>query len=134
METKHKGLPHNKVYVRLGPSKIHGIGVLAIAPIQKGTMIFHGDEETQMVWVSESQLKGLSTELKKLYKDFCVLIMKKDKTLYGCPVNFNAMTTSWYLNHSSTPNIICNKEYIFYAKRNIKKGEELTVDYKTYSL
>ena len=37
------------------------------------------------------------------------------------------------LNHSNNPNLAADDDYKFYAIRNIKLGEELTVDYTTYS-
>ena len=43
------------------------------------------------------------------------------------------LTTSWYLNHSDEPNVAADEHYLFYALRDIKAEEELTVDYHTYS-
>ena len=43
------------------------------------------------------------------------------------------MTVSWYLNHSNNPNVEIDANYHFFAKRSIRRGEELTVDYRTYS-
>ena len=42
-------LPHEHVYVRLGASAIHGIGVIAIRHIPKGTNIFANDR-VELVW------------------------------------------------------------------------------------
>ncbi len=124
--------PHYGVYARLGPSKIHGIGVFAIRKIKKGTYAFSGDDEN-MVWVGKSNLRNLPREIRRLYEDFAVI--KKNGTLYGCPRNFNILTVGWYLNCSQNPNVGCDvgRGYEFYALRDIKRGEELTVDYKTYS-
>ena len=72
-------------------------------------------------------------EIRKLYLDFCPTIKKGGKTFFGCPENLNLMTVAWYLNDSKKPNVVCDKEYVFSALRNIKKGEELTVDYSTYT-
>lgn len=36
-----KGLPHQQVYTRLKPSKIHGVGVFAIRPIPKNTRLYY---------------------------------------------------------------------------------------------
>ena len=121
-------LPHVGVFTRIAPSNIHGVGVIALRLIPKGTYVFPGDDD-ELLWINKSVLIGLPKEIKKLYKDFCV---KKGK-LNGCPKNFNKMTPAWYLKHSSEPNVGCDDEYNFYSLRNIKKGEELTVDYKTYS-
>ena len=50
----------------------------------------------------------------------------------GCPSNFNRLTMSWYLNESKNPNVRCDKSYNFWTLRNVKAGEELTVDYLSY--
>ena len=127
---KKNSLPHYKVLTRICPSPIHGVGVFAISNIKKGTYIFYGDDE-ELMWVEKAKLKSLHKEIRKLYDDFCII---KDKgTLYGCPKNFNLMTVAWYLNSSKSPNVGCDKNYNFYALRNIKSGEELTADYATYS-
>jgi SET domain-containing protein len=120
--------PHLGVYVRLKPSKIHGIGVFAIRDIPKGTYVFRGDDG-EMVWTKASATHRLDRELKRLYRDFCVT---RDG-LYGCPRNFNLLTLAWYLNNSNRPNMAADKKYNFYSTRRIKKGEELTVNYDTYS-
>ena len=53
-----KPLPHENVYVRLGKSEIHGIGVFAIRPIPKGTDIFANDR-VDLVWVDFDEAKQL---------------------------------------------------------------------------
>jgi len=124
-------LPHYRVLTRLGPSAIHGVGVFAIQEIAEGTPIFYADD-TELVWIDANIIDGLPTEIKRLYKDFAIL--KNGK--YGCPTNFNNMTVSWYLNEPNKPkepNVRCDENYQFCALRDIKTGEELTVDYDTYS-
>src|SRR5579862_1884186 len=121
-------LPHLGVFVRLRPSRIHGVGVFAIRNIPKGTYIFGGDN-SEMRWVKTSVTNHLDEEVKNLYRDFCVSRNGK----YGCPTNFNLLTPAWYLNQSKKPNVAADKNYDFYSTRRIKKGEELTVDYQTYS-
>jgi len=120
--------PHRGVCVRLGPSGIHGVGVFAITPIPKGTDVFYGDD-AELVWVEKATTEHLPPPLRKLYKDFCVSKGRQ----YGCPDSFNHMTPAWYLNHSKTPNVVADEEYRFFAARDIAQGEELTVDYSTYS-
>jgi len=123
-------MPHDGVYARLRPSRIHGIGVFAIRKIKKGTYVFP-DDKAPMVWLEGGVLKNLPSEVKRLYEDFCVI--KGGGKLYGCPKSFNQLTVSWYLNSSKHPNMGCDVNYEFYALRDIKSGEELTVDYATYS-
>lgn len=129
-------LPHQGTFTRLGPSKAHegGVGVFAIRKIPKGTNIFHGDKDTELVDIDKSQVEALSTELRKLYDDFCII--EDHGQLYRCPKSFNLMTISWYLNEpraGEQPNVRCGEDDIFYAGRNIEPSEELTVDYKTYN-
>ena len=104
--------------------------MFAIRSIRNGTDIF-GDDDGEIVWINRNRLRGLPREVRKLYEDFCVITDKGRK--YGCPTNFNRLTVSWYLNSSSDPNVYCTKDYKFVAKRDIKAGEELTVDYSTYN-
>jgi SET domain-containing protein len=121
-------LPHEHVYTRLRPSRRHGVGVFAIQRIPKGTRIFEGDDE-DLRWIPRRSLRRLPSELQRLYDDFAVL---KDGK-YGCPRNFSLMTVAWYLNESKKPNVRCDSNYDFFAARDIRAGEELTVDYSTYS-
>ncbi len=123
-------LPHYGAYSRIGPSRIHGIGVFAIRKIKKGTHIFYGDDG-EMVWVKKDRLSGLPREIKRLYEDFC--IVKDRGRVYGCPANFNRLTVAWFVNCSPNPNIRCDGHYRFFALRDIEAGEELTADYKTYN-
>jgi hypothetical protein len=56
------------------------------------------------------------------------------KTHYGCPVSFNRLTPAWFLNESKEPNArCCDENYDFYATRDIPAGQEITVDYETFS-
>jgi hypothetical protein len=106
------------------------VGVFAIRDIRKGAAIFYGDDD-EIVWIDRSRLRGLPREVRRLYEDFCVIV-DKGRT-YGCPTNFNRLTVAWYLNASARPNVVCGKDYRFFARRDIKAGEELTVDYSAYN-
>lgn len=134
---KHKNktpqkMPHDAVYARIQPSKLHGVGVFAIRDIPKGTKLFP-DDNADLVWRKRDALKldDLPKEIRNLYDQFC-LIKDKGKT-YGCPKSFNLMTIAWYLNHSKEPNVGCDKNYRFFALKSIRKGEELTADYGAYN-
>jgi hypothetical protein len=127
-----RDLPHARVYTRLRPSPIHGVGVFAIRDIPKGTFLFSGDNE-EMLWIEEHDLPRAPKEMRRLYDDFAVV---KDNR-YGCPTNFNRLTMSWYLNEprkDERPNVKCDATtYDFFALEDIKTGDELTVDYSAYS-
>jgi len=125
-------LSHELSYTRLKPSPIHGVGVFAIRTIPKGTNIF-ADDKSRLVPIDKIDVDKLEGELRKLYDDFCVI---KDNE-FICPDSFNNLTISWYINEpicGQEPNVICvGDEYDFIAARDIAEGEELTVDYSTYS-
>jgi hypothetical protein len=77
-------------------------------------------------------------QLTQFYDDFAVVKNGKDgrPERYGCPRRFDCLTTSWYLNDpkpGDRPNVRCDENYDFLALRDIKEGEELTVDSTTYS-
>jgi len=119
--------PHLGVFTRLAPSPISGVGVFAIHNIRKGTDIFP-DIDDRIIWIDKAKVKRLPKDIRDLYEIYCIHKGKK----YGCPVSFNRINVSWYLNHSSKPNAAVDKNLHVYAVRNIKKGEELTLDYTTF--
>jgi hypothetical protein len=83
-----------------------------------------------MVWIEEREIARLPKEIKSLYTDFGVL--KEGR--YGCPISFNQLTPAWYLNDSKTgANVRCDANYDFFARRDIRVGEELTADDSTCS-
>jgi hypothetical protein len=130
--------PHHGAFTRLRPSKEHkgGVGVFAIRKIRKNFPIFVGDN-SEMLWVEDKDLPKRPRSVRKLYEDFAVVRKdKKDRKVrrwYGCPVAFNRLTLSWYVSHSSRPNLRCDENLNFFALRDIEAEEELTADYSTYS-
>jgi hypothetical protein len=133
---KTKEPPHEALFTRLGPSKIDGVGVFAIAKIKKGKLIFPADSD-EMQWVP-AELLPKAKSLRRLYEDFAVVKNAKDgkPKRYGCPTHFTRLTMSWYINDplkGEEPNVECDEDYDFRAVRDIRKGEELTVDSSKYS-
>ena len=116
------------VYARLRPSKIHGVGVFALIDIPRGTYVFT-DEDEPIVWVDKELVEALPSPIQQLYCEFAII--KNDK--FGAPKSFNALTPSWYINHSTEPNVAADADYRFYAIRDVVAGEELTADYRKYS-
>ena len=124
-------MPHDGVYARVFCSPIHGVGVVAIRDIKQNTLIFRGDD-ADLIWIERRHLENSPPEIKRLYDDFAVI--QGDK--YGCPANFNLLTPAWYLNEpkpGEEPNVRASENYEFFACRDIKNGEELTIRYCTYS-
>jgi hypothetical protein len=122
--------PHEELYTRLQPSAISGVGVFAIRRIRKGIQLFSGDLD-EMLWVKTDDLPR-HKHLRKFYEDFAV--WKNGRC--GVPKHFHRLTMSWYLNDprkGEKPNVACDENYDFRALRDIKRGEELTVDSSAYS-
>jgi hypothetical protein len=102
----------------LKPSKIAGLGVFTMTPIKCGAKppLFSRKERVKLVRPTDADF---------LTKRYCPY--DKQMSGYWAPWNFNRMSIGWYLNHSPRPNI---HPKTFAALRNIKRGEELTVDYE----
>jgi SET domain-containing protein len=116
------------VYARIGPSRIHGVGVLAIRDIPAGTRVFRGEDE-RVTWVSRAVVRRLPEPLRRLYEDFGQLWGDR----LGVPRTLNMLSVGWYLNHSDRPNVAADDDGRFHALRRIRKGEELTADYRTFA-
>ncbi|MBI4599459.1 SET domain-containing protein [Candidatus Uhrbacteria bacterium] len=72
--------------------------------------------------------------VKEMVRDFCVT----EDGAYLIPTQtLNLLNISFFVNHSSeAPNLEAREEkgdMTFYTLRDIKEGEELLVDYRTYS-
>jgi SET domain-containing protein len=121
-----------EVYCRLGVTT-HGVGVIAIRPIPKGTDPFkNSDPHGDILKIPKKDLDTFDApeEAKELVRDFCAL---QDGVYYVPDYGIDAISKFYYLNHSSRPNMVTpDKGETFLAARDIKPGEELTADYDTY--
>ena len=64
------------------------------------------------------------------FKHYCI----ETKGGYYGPKDFARMSIGWYINHSDDPNLeerMIGKQWRYYARRAIQKGEEITMDYRT---
>jgi len=120
--------PHDCAYARIGRSRIHGVGVLAIREIPPRTRVFRGEDE-RVVWVSRASVRRLPRPLRQLYLDFGMVWGDR----IGVPLTFNRLSVGWYLNHSDHPNVQADDDGRFVTLRRIRKGEELTADYTTFA-
>ena len=126
-------LPHEEVYVRLGPSKVDGIGVFAIRPIAAGAPIFPNETRPiRWVGVEEVERSAPSAAARRFYEDFGI----KRGDRIGCPQDFSELTPSWYLNAppaGKAANVRAEEDFSFRAARDIEDGEELLIDYRSFS-
>jgi SET domain-containing protein len=123
-----------RVYCRLQPSPIHGIGVFAIRTNPKGINPFVSFAYEDFEGVTTDKIlknKNIHPNVKKYVQDMCAL---QDGKIYLYDLGMNAINIAYYLNHSDNPNMIEeNDGEVFRTKKEIKVGEELTVDYTTYN-
>jgi SET domain-containing protein len=140
MVTKNKLLKHlkNDIYCRLGVSKVHGVGVIAIKDIQKGTMPFAtlSKEKDKIITLTSNDIKDINPNVRKILQDFFGDKNSKDYDVYAYGPNY--INISFYLNHCDNPNIDIiedteNNYFIFITNRIIKKGEELFINYNKYN-
>ena len=121
------------MFVRLGVSALHGIGVFAIRPIPRGTRIF-ANENLPVTWVEKDLLDrmDLNAAQARFYRDFGI----NQGGRIGCPASFNFLTPSWYLNEPAAgmvANVATDPDLHFFACRDIEEGEELTIVYSDFS-
>src|SRR5262249_27784705 len=120
--------PHDGVYARIARSRIHGVGVRAIRDIPAGTTVFRGEDE-RVVWVSRAEVRRLPKPLRQLYEDFAMAWGDR----YGVPRTMNMLSVGWYLNHSDRPNVEADETGRCHSLRRIRRGEERTADYRTFT-
>jgi SET domain-containing protein len=124
----NRRMPHDGVYARIGRSRIHGVGVIAIRDIPRGTYVFAGEDE-RVVWVPRARVQKLPEPIRRLYEDFAMLWREQ----LGVPRTLNMLSVGWYLNHSTRPNVEADADGRFHALRRIRRGEELVADYRTFT-
>ena len=120
--------PHDGVYARVAYSRIHGVGVRAIRDIPAGTLVFRGESE-RVVLVSRAAVRRLPLAIRQLYEDFGMIWGDQ----LGVPPTLNMLSVGWYVNHSDRPNVEADEDGRFRTLRWIRKGGELTADYRTFT-
>jgi len=119
-----------RVRIEMRPSSVHknGVGVFAASQVSKNGFIasgiYEGDLRSQIPW--RLNRRYTQTVQRKVH-DFCI----------GSPkgfippehFDFNSLSIEWYFNHSCDGNVGFNRDGDFVARRDIRRGEELTYDY-----
>jgi SET domain-containing protein len=108
------------VKIKLAPSPIHGIGVFAMRNIKKGENLYT-DIIPHQFDVPYSKFPKLRVGIAEQILGHFPLVVEGSHFLY--PVT----KMSAYLNHSDKPNYDAVKDV---ALQDIKKGEEITEDYR----
>lgn len=123
----------HSVYVRLMPSAIGGVGVFAIRDVPAGIDPF-GEDNIVFEKIRISEIRNdseIPDTVKKYAEDMC---MTKGGYFYIPKCGLNNINPSFFVNHSVTPNLKTDDagEH-FITLREIKAGEELTIDYYAYN-
>lgn len=119
-----------KIYCRIGVSKIHGVGVIAIRDIPKGINPMPQSLKVKWLKIPREKFFVFPQEIQKLVIDLCP---EDNNGFFECPNHtLNDCGVAWYLNHSDKPNMM-EEDGDFISIRDIKHGEELTVNYSAYS-
>jgi SET domain-containing protein len=119
---------NSTVWATLGKSPIHNIGVFAIRDIPKGTKITdnHSYTVTHIInKITPEELHSIYPEVRALILDRVAYRKENHRELTFYSPNCDALLQSW-MNHSYKPNTTGTV-----TLRNIKKGEELTENYRS---
>lgn len=113
----------------LKPSPIAGIGVFATHDIPKGTHIFKSTFNLRKIKIQE---------VPEALRFYCILLNDQECL---APERFDRMEIGWFINHSFDPNIVrmnkidpndienSLKVRALYALKDIKAGDEITINY-----
>ncbi len=113
------------VKTKIGPSKIHGIGIFADQVIRKNTVIWKFQKGFDLK-IHKSKLKVLSVPAKKRFLQHSYFDARTKTYI----LDFDDIR---FINHSENPNIAdSGGDSDAIALRTIKKGEELTINYRSF--
>jgi SET domain-containing protein len=120
----------SNTWVMIRPSAIEGIGVFALRDIPKGCRSMFSEAnkiEEEYHSIPRAEIDKLPEHTKALVETYCLY----DEDNYFVPGDgFKKMDLVYFLNHADQGNIISiNDGEFFEAIRDIKKGEELVIDY-----
>lgn len=107
-----------------GPSLIEGVGVFAAQPVRKGTRVWTLDLAIDRV-ISPSELETASAIFQKFVERYAYF----DAGLGGYLLDGDH---SRFLNHSDDALIEFRSDGDGYARRSIRRGQELTCNYNDF--
>lgn len=107
-------------------NSIAGYGIYARQDIKKGELVFAGEERSQRLVTRRFVEKTWNEDEKELFRRYAYPVSGEVFLLWDDD------PSGWApQNHSCKPNTVCNGLNVV-ALRNIKKGEELTLDYAVF--
>lgn len=125
------------VLVRIQPSpKYGGVGVFAMRGIDRGTVLCDAQKVADQIHIPWDEFATLDVVTRKYMLEFCA----QDEDGIFSPQDLNYLPVPAHMNHHCEANAACDMKNNFVAVRDIKKGEEIFLDYAllisnpTYSL
>jgi hypothetical protein len=123
---------NNNILYQLKPSRIDGIGIHSITDIKENTVIIRNITPIPGSHCTEKEIKKLNPEIKKICAKY---FHPKEGEKIFIPHDPSILSTyylpNYFLNHSKNPNVKSENGNIVSIK-NIKKNEEITIDYQKY--
>ena len=109
---------------KIANSNISGIGLFADENIKKGTVVWKFEPSLDLLY-TKKEVFNFTPEARKQFFNYAFLDTFHNKyMLCGDDARF--------FNHSDEPNCNDSMRDITITNRDIKRGEELTVDYKSF--
>ena len=115
------------VDVEIKPSEFlkNEIGLFATRTLSRGRVIGNSKTLGKEEFHKWSEIKKSDSITQKKIFDYC---LGTEKGFY-MPINLNAMTLLWHMNHNCDGNVGFDKNGDFVLIKNVKRGEELCWDY-----
>jgi len=113
--------------LRVGSSTIQGLGVFAAEPISRGRKVIEYTGEIITLREATARFERMMRSGKP--KKFCFFHLARNRIIDGGVGGSGAEL----INHSCDPNLRTRKirgHILYFSKRRIREGEELTVDYR----
>ncbi|MFX1252828.1 MAG: SET domain-containing protein [Promethearchaeota archaeon] len=104
--------------IEIKSSPLHNKGMFAVASIKRGEVV--------VIWGGEFVNKEEAEKAAANGK----IIMQLDEDLFSVEEKGNDPT--YFMNHSCDPNVWMKDEVTLVARRDIKRDEELTIDYALF--
>lgn len=108
------------VVIRIAPSKIHGIGIVALRNLSKGKRL-HLDDLPRMYRIPYANFGKLFKEIRQL------LVEEWPRTTNNEPFAYPIARYQAFVNHSDSPNYDGITDTLL---QDVKEGEEITEDYR----
>lgn len=117
------------VYYQIKPSNINGVGLFSIKEIPSHTIIINNLQKINGIYIDKEEATKLNSEVLSICQTY-FSPLEPNKIFIPSDPNYisNFYLSKYFINHSKKPNCI-NREGNVITIRNIKKNEELTLDY-----